>query len=70
MSHRISVMLVDDNETDNYIARSIINHTNLADQIVDFTSAIQSKEYLLQNIRFEMFLHPDLMPRNYVDVHI
>jgi response regulator RpfG family c-di-GMP phosphodiesterase len=60
MSHRISVMLVDDNETDNYIARSIINHTNLADQIVDFTSAIQAKEYLLQNINKPQNL-PDLI---------
>jgi len=49
MSKGICVMLVDDNETDNFISKSIINLTGLAYQIVDFTSAMKAKDYLLSN---------------------
>ena len=42
-------MLIDDNETDNFISRSIITGTQLAYQIVDFTSAASATAYLEKN---------------------
>jgi len=49
MNNSISVMLIDDNETDNFISRSIITGTQLAYQIVDFTSAASATAYLEKN---------------------
>jgi len=45
----LTVMLIDDNETDNLISKSIISNTKLARQIVDFTSAASAKAYLFKN---------------------
>jgi response regulator RpfG family c-di-GMP phosphodiesterase len=42
-------MLIDDNETDNFISKSIITGTQLAYQILDFTSASSAKAYLKKN---------------------
>jgi CheY-like chemotaxis protein len=53
-------MLIDDNETDNFISRSIITGTQLAYQIVDFTSAASAKDYLNKNANDSKNL-PDLI---------
>jgi response regulator RpfG family c-di-GMP phosphodiesterase len=60
MNQSISVMLIDDNETDNFISRSIITGTQLAYQIVDFTSAASAKDYLNKNANDSKNL-PDLI---------
>ena len=43
------IMIIDDNEIDNYIVKTLLRNNNIADEVIAFDSAVAAIEYLQFN---------------------
>ena len=43
------IMIIDDNEIDNYIVKTLLKNNNIADEVIVFDSAVAAIEYLQFN---------------------